>query len=103
MRFDPTAEIENEIAHRIIRNTVENISGKVIFSKHVRDRMRERNYSPQDVQYIMLNGKITAKAFNDRTQTWAYTLKGDDLVGDEGGVVTAIIIECSSIVITVLS
>lgn len=103
MKFDPVVEIENEIAHRIIRNTVENTSGKVIFSKHAKDRMRERNYSPQDVQYILLKGKITGKEFNERTRTWAYTLRGDDLEGDEGGVVTAIIDEWSSIIITVLS
>ena len=103
MKFDPTTEIENGIAHRIIQNTVKNTNGKVIFSSHAKGRMQERNYSPQDVQYILLNGKITGKEFNEKNRTWAYTLRGDDLEGDEGGVVTAIISEWTSIIITVLS
>ncbi len=103
MKFDPTADIETRIAHNIIRNTVQGVSGKVILSAHAKERMRERGYSPQDIQYILLNGKITNKEFNPKTQNWAYTLRGDDLEGDDGGVVPAIISEWTSIVITVLS
>ncbi|MBI5558427.1 MAG: DUF4258 domain-containing protein [Deltaproteobacteria bacterium] len=101
MEFDPVQEIDIEKAHSIIREIV--ASGELIVSKHAKARMRERGYSTQDVEYILIRGKITNKEFKENTQSWAYTIKGDDLEGDEGGVVTVIISRQACVIITVLS
>jgi hypothetical protein len=103
MRFDPTAELDDKIAHKIIRHTIESDRGTIILSNHAKLRMRERGYTSHDVEYILLNGRITKKEYSPKTRTWAYTIKGDDLEGDAGGVVTAIVHQWSSIVVTVLS
>lgn len=100
MRFDPAEELGNENAHALIREIVS--GGEVIVSRHAKERMKERSYSTQDVEHILIRGKITNKEFKDATQSWAYTIKGDDLEGDEGGVVTVIINRQSCVIITVL-
>jgi hypothetical protein len=100
MKFDPPEEIDNEKAHFIIRDIV--AGGEIIISKHAKGRMQERGYSMQDVEHILLGGEITNKEFKDKTQNWAYTIKGDDLEGDEGGVVTVIISRQTCVIITVL-
>ena len=100
MKVDPSEEIENEKAHSIIRDIV--AGGEIITSKHAKKRMQERGYSMHDVEHILLRGKITSKERKDTTQSWAYTIKGDDLEGEEGGVVTVIISRQACVVITVL-
>ncbi|MCB2181423.1 MAG: DUF4258 domain-containing protein [Desulfobulbaceae bacterium] len=101
MNFDPPKEIDKEKAQAIIREIV--AGGELIISKHAKERMLERHYSTQDVEHILLRGEITKKEFKEKTQSWAYTLKGDDLEGDEGGVVTVIISRQACVIITVLS
>lgn len=101
VKFDPSAEIENEKAHAIIREIV--AGGEIIISNHAKERMKERGYTAQDVEYILLQGEITSKEFKDKTQSWAYKIQGEDLEGDEGGVVTAIINRLACVIITVLS
>jgi hypothetical protein len=100
MKFDPAEEIDNEKAHSIIREIV--VGGEFIVSNHAKARMLERGYSTHDVAYILIRGKITNKEFKDNTQSWAYTIKGEDLEGDEGGVVTVIINRLACVIITVL-
>ncbi len=101
MRFNPADELSNDDAHQLIREIVN--SGTVIESKHAKKRMQERGYSTHDVTYILLHGKITAKEHNQKANNWAYTVRGDDLDGDEGGVVTAVINQSQSVIITVLA
>lgn len=100
MEFDPFEEMDNEKAHSIIRDIV--AGGEIIISKHAKGRMRERGYSTHDVEHILLRGEITHKEFKDKTQSWAYTIKGDDLENDQGGVVTVIISLQACVIITVL-
>ena len=100
MKFDPSEEIDNEKAHSIIRDIV--AGGEINISKHAKKRIQERGYSMHDVEYILLRGEITNKEFKDKTQSWAYTIKGDDLEDDEGGVVTVIISRQTCVIITVL-
>ena len=100
MNFDPAEEIDNEKAHSIIREIME--GGEIIFSNHAKKRMQERNYSAHDVEHILIRGKIISKEFKNITQNWTYKIKGDDLEGDEGGVVTAIISRQACVIITVL-
>ncbi|MCJ7616911.1 MAG: DUF4258 domain-containing protein, partial [Desulfobacterales bacterium] len=97
---DPSEEIDNEKAHSIICDIV--AGGELIISKHTKGRMQERGYSMQDVEHILLRGEITNKEFKDKTQSWAYTIKGDNLEDDEGGVVTVIISRQTCVIITVL-
>ena len=100
IKFDPSEEIDNKNAHSIIRDIV--AGGEIIFSKHTKKRMQERGYSTQDVEHILLRGEITNKEFKDKTKSWAYTIKGDDLEADEGGVVTVIVSRRACVIITVL-
>lgn len=48
MKFDPSAEIENEKAHAIIRDIV--AGGEIIINNHAKERMNERGYTAQDVE-----------------------------------------------------
>jgi len=98
MKFDPAEEIDNEKAHSIIREIV--VGGEFIVSNHAKARMLERGYSTHDVAHILIRGKITNKEFKDNTQR--DTIKGEDLEGDEGGVVTVIINRQACVIITVL-
>ncbi|MEA3546844.1 MAG: DUF4258 domain-containing protein [Thermodesulfobacteriota bacterium] len=100
MKFDPAEKIDAEKAHSIIREIVED--GEIIFSNHAKERMKERDYSTHDVEHILIRGEIINTEFKDKTQSWAYKIKGDDLEGDEGGVVTAIISRQACVIITVL-
>ena len=101
MRFNPAEELDNKKAHKIIREIVSD--GSLILSNHAKERMKERGYSTHDIGYILLNGKIVKKELNTKTNNWVYTINGNDLDGDDGSVVAAIINRMSSIVITVLS
>lgn len=85
----------------IIREIV--TGGTIIISSHAKERMIERKYTAHDVEYVLLNGKITKKEFNTKAQNWAYTIKGKDTEGDDAGVVAAIVRRMSVVVITVLS
>ncbi len=49
-----------------------------------------------------ITGYFHGKEFKIETHNWAYKIKGDDLEGDEGGVVTAIVSRHSCVIITVL-
>ena len=100
MKFNPSEEIDNKKTHSIIRDIV--AGGEIIISKHAKKRMLERHYSTQDVEHILLRGEISKKEFKKKTRNWAYTITGDDLEGDEGGVVTVIISRQACIIITVL-
>ncbi|WP_319549331.1 DUF4258 domain-containing protein [Desulfogranum marinum] len=100
--FDPAEEINNETAHAIIRRVILD-GGRFILTRHAKERMKLRGYTTHDVEYILTHGGIIEKKFNDRAGNWSYKIRGDDLEGDEGGVVTAIIQKNAILIITVLS
>ncbi|VEN74410.1 conserved hypothetical protein [Candidatus Desulfarcum epimagneticum] len=100
MTFDPADEISNNEAIKIIREIV--LDGTIVISGHAKKRMAERGYSVHDVQYILTNGEIAKKKFNVKSRNWIYTVRGEDLEGDCGGVVTAIIGRMSAVIITAL-
>jgi len=56
-----------------------------------------------DVEHILCNGKIDSKEYKKQHGQWAYVVKGQDLEGDDGGVVAAIVLHYRCVVITVLS
>jgi hypothetical protein len=101
MKFNPLENIDTDAAHRIIRRIVQD--GTINLSRHAKNRMAERRYSIQDIEYILLNGKITKKEFKEKFQNWVYTVRGDDLEGNDGGVVTIIISPMLSVIVTVLA
>ena len=94
--------MNTEQAQRIIR-LVASGCGTITWSRHAIDRMKERNYTPDDVLHIMRTGKITKREYNKRAGNWKYTVHGNDLDGDEGGTVTAILNETEIVIITVLA
>ena len=52
MSFDPKAEINDAEALTLIREIVN--SGEIIYSSHVKQRMRERNYTTNDMGVDLL-------------------------------------------------
>lgn len=102
MDFAPDKELDNQKALQLIRKIVA-CGERIIWSSHVKERMKERKYSSDDVMYILSRGDIVSKEFHAETQTWRYNIRGDDLDGNDGGVVTAIIKPTAIVVITVLS
>jgi hypothetical protein len=101
MDFNPTDALDDQTARAIIRDIVH--SGTIIWSRHAKERMAERGYTTSDVIYILLHGQIIKKEIDPIHNNWSYTFTGDDLDGDEGSVVTAILRRTLGIVITVLA
>jgi len=101
MTFDPTEEIDDEKALALIRRIA--IGSNLLYGRHVKQRMLERNFTIQDILYILQNGKLTEKAYKEECENWVYSIRGIDLEGEEGRVVTAIISEYSIQIITVTS
>jgi len=89
MLFDPTQELTAHEAKQLIREIVD--LGNIIYGKHVNKRIKERNFTIRDVIYILKRGEVVDKEFNEEHQSWKYTIKGEDLEGDSGTVITAII------------
>lgn len=102
MAFDPSEELHPDKAHAIIKDVLAR-GGRIVTRDHVKQRMKERGYLMQDVEYILLHGTITKKEFHDDCRHWRYTVTGNDLDGDSGAVVTAIIQHNTIVLITVLS
>lgn len=67
-----------------------------------KERMAERGYTTQDVEFILAHGKVQSSEFDKLTVNWKYRFHGDDLDGGTGTVIVAIARKMSSIVITVL-
>lgn len=101
MMFDPTEEIDDEKALALIRKAA--TGSNLIYGKHVKQRMLERNFTIQDILYICQHGKLTEKKYKEEYENWVYSIRGVDLDGEEGQVVTAIISEYSIQIITVTS
>ena len=101
MSFDPKQKITKQDAHRIIKDIIDQ-GYQVAWSGHARDRMIKRSYTTHDVLHILRNGKITKQEYHEATQSWRYIVRGDDLDGDEGAVVTVIISKVKLVIITTL-
>jgi len=101
MEYDPAKELSQDKAATLVREIVEN--GVLILSRHARDRMKERGYSIQDLQFILTHGKVQASSFDELTGNWKYRFHGDDLDGGTGTVIVAIALQHKAVVITVLA
>lgn len=91
MAFDPTEEIDDEKALALIRRAA--TGRNLIYGRHVKQRMHERNFTIQDILYILQNGELSGKEYKEKYENWTYSIRGLDLEGEEGRVVTAIISE----------
>lgn len=101
MTFDPTENINNEKALALIREAA--TKNNLIYGGHVKQRMRERRFMIQDVVFILQHGELSGKEYNEEYENWVYSIRGVDLDGEEGRVVTAIVSEHSIQIITVTS
>lgn len=101
MTFDPTEDITDAEVLRMLRCIV--AEGTVYISSHAKVSMQKRGYSVHDVEYILCNGSVGTREFKEEYGNWSYVIRGDDLEGDDGGVVVAIITHAGCLIITVLS
>ncbi|MHB8788437.1 MAG: DUF4258 domain-containing protein [Desulfobulbaceae bacterium] len=99
MPFDPTEEIDDEKALAMIRRAA--IGGNLFYGRHVKKRMRERNFTIQDILFILQQGALARKEYKEEFENWVYSIRGTDLEGEEGRVVTAIVSESAIQIITV--
>ncbi len=102
MKFDPTKELSETDLKQMIRQILGS-DGMLYYSSHAEIRMAERGYNYRDVTYIIEKGDLIGTEFNNKAGNWKYTIHGDDLDGDSGTVVIAIIKQREGVVITVLS
>lgn len=99
MPFDPTEEIDDEKALSMIRRAAS--GGNLFYGGHVKKSMRERNFTIQDILFILQQSALAGKEYKEEFENWVYSIKGTDLEGEEGRVVTAIISESTIQIITV--
>jgi hypothetical protein len=106
MKFDPSKELSERELKDLLA-CIQGSDGTLIISKHAKERMLERRYSLRDVLHIIAHGTMTGSEFNQAPANWKYTFKGEDLDGDNGGVVLAVGThvgtQYSCVIITVLS
>lgn len=101
MPFNPAEQLTENKVKELVRDILDH-GGELILSKHARDRMEERRYGYRDVRHIIEHGQMTESVFNEGANNWKYTFKGNDLDGDSGKVVLAIITANNCIIITVI-
>lgn len=95
-------ELNPEGASILIRDILdEGNRGTLSFTKHARKQMVLRDYTTQDVVYILETGSVRGIELKPNGQ-WHCRIEGCDLDGDRGIVITAIIDEHRLLVITVL-
>ena len=82
MHFNPSKKLDDIQAKQIVREIVR--LGDIIYGCHAKERMIERGYTIRDVVYILKNGEIIKKEFNQDCQNWKYTFQSEDLDGISG-------------------
>jgi len=100
MKFDPTKELSRKDVESLVRDIVE--SGTLVISGHAKERMVQRRYTIQDVQFILSHGRVQSSEFNVAANNWKYRFEGNDLDGDSGSVIMAIASQYNAVIITVL-
>lgn len=98
-KFDPTIELSDHDAMVLILYILEN--WQVIIRPHAKMRMSQRGYSDQDVLHVLETGLIKNKEFDSTRGSWKYRVEGEDIDGDDGVVITAIVSSSQQVIITV--
>jgi hypothetical protein len=73
----PTAQVKH-LVDQVVRG-----KSPVTYSKHVKQRMREREFSTQDIQYVLETGKYSKGYWDADWQNHEFTVSGMDLNGEE--------------------
>ena len=102
MSFDPTHELSETDLKTAIRKIL-GADGMLYYTGHAEIQMQKRGYNYRDVTYILEKGALVNTEYNDKAGNWKYTIRGDDLDGDSGAIVVAIVKQREGLVITVLS
>lgn len=97
-KFDPAKELSAQAALVLIRDILEH--GHVVFTSHAREEMRNGNFTDADVIHILEYGEVEAKQFDKERGNWRYRIKGDDIEGESGRVVTAIVSRDAQVIVT---
>ena len=56
--------------------------GRVYPSRHIRERMRERNFDINDAIQVLENAKEASPKWNAKAATWNYDIPGVDIEGE---------------------
>lgn len=75
--------------------------GYVHYTDHVKQQMRTRNYDIGDIRHILYNGTIL-NFTSKKKEEYKCEIHGEDLEGDNGGLIAVVIKNIRLIVITVL-
>lgn len=97
-KFDSAKELSAPDALVLIRDILE--YGHVIFTPHARQEMRNGNFTAADVIHILEYGEVEEKQFDQVRGNWKYRIKGVDIEGESGRVVTAIVSRDTQIIVT---
>lgn len=101
MPLDPTKQLSEQKVKDLVKDILDH-GGNFTLSRHARERMEERTYNYRDIRYIIEQGRMTNSELNTRTNNWKYTFNGEDMDGDSGKVVLAIITANNCIIVTVI-
>lgn len=75
-----------EAIHRILEHR-----DAISFSRHLRERMRERAFTMDDVRRVLLYGVVgPSPEWNSEYQNWVYVVRGSDYDNDPLAIVVAI-------------
>jgi hypothetical protein len=100
MPFRPSDKLDDRQVLEIINDIIK--FGDIVYGSHTKQQMLRRGYSLKDVECILLHGRIVQREFDGDRRNWKYTIQGEDLEGDPGAVVAAIIASRTLFLITVL-
>ena len=96
---------DNKLSNKEAQRKINEIAtlGDIIPAYHYYEKGKEiRNYSLQDVRYILKKGKVTdPPEYDEFHRDWEYNVEGKTIDGDEAIVVLAIISHRELKVITV--
>ncbi len=76
------------IAKEFIRDQV--TEGRLRYSRHIRERMEERNVIMADLLNVLCGGEVSAPTWDEAYGNWTCRVKGIDLDEEELTVVVAL-------------
>ena len=88
-----------EEALDLIGHILEN--GRTVYSSHSYEMMEKRNFTTQDIEAILENGRVTEQEFDKGCKNWKYKVEGKTIDDEKGVVVSAVIDKGSLLIVTV--
>ena len=65
-------------------------TGRLVYTAHAIDRMRERGFSFNDVEYVLLGGASVEETWDEDHESWRVVVLGTALDGVEAEAVCAV-------------